>query len=177
MTITTQNSVSGTDGTPARIALMPAVAATVPAAAAVVLLAIFVTAEAAGLRPFASPPDANVAEAVAWGDAGQALAFIASGQDPNARWTIRQHVLDSHGDLHVTAVQAAVLSRRAELVELMFRHGARPDNPRGLACLAQAVGAAASLPPSVFGVADGEYYRGPSTGDMEAVALCGLPAD
>jgi hypothetical protein len=160
-----------------RISLLPVLALAVPALTSVALVALFVVAEAAGTRPLASPPDANVAEAVAWGDAGQALAFIMAGQDPNQRWTIRQDLLDSRGELHVTAIQAAVLSRRSELVGLMLRYGARAENPRALACLAQAVGIGQLLPPSTFGIVDGTYNEGRRSGGLEALSLCGFPAD
>jgi len=173
----TANPVAPARAVEGEIALLPALALIVPALSAAALLALFVVAEVAGLRPLASAPDANVAEAVAWGDAGQALAFIMSGQDPNERWAIRQDLLDSRGELHVTAIQAAVLSRRSELVALMLRHGGRAENPRGLACLSQAVGIGQLLPSSIFGVVEGDYYNGPQVGGMDALARCGFPSD
>jgi hypothetical protein len=160
-----------------RISLLPALAVAVPAVVAFLALAVFVVGEAGGAQPFAVAPAANVAEAVVSGDAGQALAFIMLGQDPNQRWPIRRDLLDSRGVVHVTAIQAAILGRRQELVGLMLRHGARPETPEGLACLAQAVEKGEELQPSVFGVADREYYRGPRIGGMEALSRCGFPAD
>ena len=159
-----------------RLALMPMLALFVPAAAAFIVLATFVTTEAAGFRPFALPPEANVAEALALGDAGQALAFITSGQDPNQRWVVREDLLESR-ELHVTAIQAAILSRHPELVGLLLRHGAQVDTPRGLACLAQSVDMGSALKPSTFGAPDGEYYQGPFIGGEYALARCGFPAD
>jgi hypothetical protein len=156
---------------------MPSVALAVPVVSAFLALGAFVIAEAAGARPFAVAPAANVSEAMAFGDAGQALVFIASGQDPNYRWTVRQDLVDSRGALHLTAVQAAVLARRPELVEFLLRHGARADDPEGLACLAQAVGRGAELPPSVFGATNTDYYHGPPIGGREALAQCGFPSD
>jgi len=160
-----------------RVALIPALALAVPVVLAFFVLCAFVIAEAAGARPFAVAPDANVAEATAFGDAGQALAFIASGQDPNHRWTVRQDLVDSRGALNLTAIQAAILARRPELVELLLRHGARADDPEGLACLAQAVGKGAELLPSVFGARNTDYYHGPPIGGREALAQCGFPFD
>ncbi len=160
-----------------RLSLLPALAVALPAVVAFIALGVFVASEAGGAQPFAVPPGSNVAEAVAWGDAGQALAFIMSGQDPNRRWPIRQDLLDSRGVVHVTAIQAAILARRPEIVGLMLRQGARPETPEGLACLAQAVDLGKQLEPSTFGVADRDYYRGPRISGMEALSRCGLPAD
>jgi hypothetical protein len=157
-------------------AMMPLLAIALPALCAFMLLVVFVIAEAAGANPIATAPDANVAEAIAFGDAGRALAFIMSGQDPNQRWTVRQDLLDDRGPLQVTAVQAAILSRRWELVELMLRHGARADSPRGLACLSQALGIGERVPPSVFGLPGDTYYEGPRTDGGEALERCGLAA-
>jgi hypothetical protein len=160
-----------------RLSLLPAMAAVLPVIVAFIALAVFVVCEVGGARPFAVAPDANVAEAVAFGDAAQALGFVMTGQDPNQRWPIRQNLLDSRGVVHVTAIEAAILARRPELVGLMMRQGARPEMPEELACLAQAVHMEKALPPSTFGIAAGDYYRGPLIEGMEALARCGFAAD
>ena len=160
-----------------RLSLLPALAAVVPVAVAFIALAMFVVGEAGGAQPFAVAPGANVAEAVAWGDAGQALAFIMAGQDPNRRWPVRQDLLDSRGVVHVTAIQAAILARRPELVGLVMRQGARPENPAALACLAQATGIGADVKPSLFGIADATYYTGPPLHGIDALDACGIPSE
>ena len=160
-----------------RIAVLPLVVVAGPTLIAVAALVTFVTLEASGHTPLATPPPVNVAEAVAWGDAARAVAFIRVGQDPNRRWPVREGVLDLRGEVHVTPVQAAILSRRPELVGLMLRNGARLDNGTAHACLSAAVGIAAELPPNTFGATPGANYSGPQLGGMTALTQCGLPAD
>lgn len=169
--------MTGLSNADERLSLPLALAAVVPTAVAFIALVTFVVGEAGGAKPYAVAPGANVAEAVAFGDAAQALGLLMAGQDPNQRWPIRRDLLDSRGVVHVTAIQAAILARRPELVGLMLRHGARPEAPEDLACLAQAVDMRKELQPSTFGVADREYYRGPRLSGGDALSQCGFPAD
>jgi hypothetical protein len=112
-----------------------------------------------------------------FGNAGEVLGFISSGQDPNQRWFIRPNLLDAGGAMHVTAVQAAILARRPEVVSLLLRRGARAENPAALVCLAQVVGKGTELPPDVFGITPTGYYEGPRLGGREALTTCGLLID
>ena len=158
-----------------RVSLAAVIAVSVPVLASFCLLLGFVMAEVTGARPFAEPPFDNVSEAAAFGDAAGVLAFIARGDDVNRRWGTRADLFDSRGPMTVTALEAAILMRRAEMVALLLRRGARPDNARALACLAQAVGQERALPASLFGVADARYYDGPVVGGRDAFAACRLP--
>jgi hypothetical protein len=158
-----------------RVPLAALLAASVPVLAGFSLLLGFVIAEASGARPFARPPAANVAEAASYGEAAGVLGFIARGDDVNQRWDTRADLFDARGPMKVTAVQAAILQRRAEVVALLLRRGARAENPTALACLAQAVGQERELPPSVFGMAERRYYDGPVVGGRDAFVACGLP--
>src|SRR6266850_3532144 len=149
----------------------------VPVSAAFCALLFFVGAEAAGARPFAIAPPSNVAEAVALGDAAQAVGFIRSGQSPDARWPVRQGLLDSQKAVRVTALQAAILSRNTEIAGLLLRQGAHAEHSESLACLAQADALGRELPPASFGAAPAEYYTGPMIRGAQALARCGLAVD
>jgi hypothetical protein len=166
---------AATDAPVLRVSLAAVIAVGVPVLAGFCLLLGFVVAEAVGARPFAAPPFDNVSEAAAFGDAARVLAYIARGDDVNRRWGTRADLFDSRGPMTVTAVQAAILMRRPEMVALLLRRGARTDNARALACLAQAVGQERALPASLFGIADARYYDGPVIGGRDAFAACGLP--
>jgi hypothetical protein len=157
--------------------MVTVVAMFVPVIVAFGLLVVFVIAEATGARPFAVAPSANVAEAAAFGDASDVLGFINSGQDPNQRWFVRQNLLDARAAIHLTAVQAAILSGRSKVVHLLLRNGARADNPAALACLAQVVGGGTELPPEVFGITATDSYQGPRLGTREALTMCGVQFD
>ena len=166
------------DATEARISLWAALAVAVPLAAAVLVIIAFVATEVAGVHVLTLAPPENVAEAVDLGDGARALALIRSGQDPNQRWLIPQgNVIDSRRDVHITPIEAAILTRRAEFVGLMLRHGARPETPAGLACLVQAVDIESDVPPSVFGLTDGTYYRGAPVRGIDALDTCGFPSE
>jgi len=168
--------VADADGcVPRRLSVAALVAVSVPVVGLFCLLLGFVAAEVAGARPLAMAPPANVAEAAAFGDAARVLAFIARGADVNQRWDTRTDLFDSRGPMKVTAVQAAILQRRAEMVGLLMRRGARPDDARALACLAQAVGQERALPATIFGVDEVRYYDGPVIGGRDAFEACGLP--
>ena len=145
------------------VPLTAALALAAPVLLAFCLLLAFVVAEVAGASPFAIDRPAGL------------LALIAQGQDVNARWEVRQDLLDSRGPQRVTAMQAAILMRRPEVVQLLLRRGARAGQPKELACLAQAVGVGRELPPSVFNAPDGRYYDGSPLGGIDALTRCGIP--
>jgi len=156
------------------VAIVSLAAVALPVLAAFLVLGAFVLAEALGTAPFAVTPPQNLAEAAAFGDAAGILARLSRGDDPNTRWPIRPTLVDA-GAVRATGVEAALLMRRAELVTLLLRRGARADDPRALACLAQAVGVGSAVPPHTFGAADERYYDGPPLGGREALMRCGLP--
>jgi hypothetical protein len=167
--------VADADGPVPRVSVPFVVAVSVPVVTSFCLLLGFVAAEVTGARPLAVAPPDNVAEAAAFGDAARVLAFIARGDDVNHRWETRADLFDSRGPMRVTAVQAAILQRRAEMVALLMRRGARPDDARALACLAQAVGQERAVPGTIFGAGDARHYDGPVIGGRDAFVACGLP--
>ncbi len=160
-----------------QMAVAPALAVALPIAAALFIIMLFVITEAAGLHPYTFAPAANVAGAVTYGDGARALALIADGQDPDERWVVEKDAIDSRRALRVTAIEAAMVTRRPEFVKLMLHHGAHPDAPSRLACLAQAMGLEAEVKPSLFGVRDGTYYTGPQLHSIEALEACGIPSE
>jgi len=161
-----------------RIPVVVLVAVGAPVLMAFAGLFLFVAAEAAGAHPFAVPPAANVAEAAAYGDAARMLVLMNEGQDPNNRWEVRQGMFDARKSLHVTALEAAILARRAEVATLLLRRGASAGaRGEAFACLAQAVSLGRELPPSTFGAVDREYYSGALIEGVQALSRCGLPLD
>jgi hypothetical protein len=107
-----------------------------------VLLATFAVLTFAGLEllgntPFSYGPERNVAEAAALGRASEVLRLLGAGQDPNRVWEIRRDMISST-ITRVTALEAAIWSRRAPLIRLLDQHGAIVDaeTRRHLTCLA-----------------------------------------
>src|SRR5438093_4924747 len=126
------NSVARADVEPLRVAeptgdvpVVALAAVFAPAVVAFILLAIVVSGESAGFRPFAAQPLHNVAEAAATGDAAFVQAFIVRGGNLDSRWDVARDLLDSRSSLRVTPVEAAILARQPELVGLLLRRGAR----------------------------------------------------
>lgn len=121
-----------------RLLLVGAVA---PALAAVAVSAAILVAAALGYSPpFWRGGTLTLAEAAALHDHGEVVRLIAGGQDPNASYPIRPSVLAARS---LTPLEAAVGARRAEVVDLLFLHGAKADASiwQRLHCFAQATGA------------------------------------
>jgi hypothetical protein len=97
----------------------------------------FSSLELLGRPPFAVGPFRNVAEAAGMGAASEVLRLLGMGEDPNRVLPIRGEIISS-SVRSATALEAAIWSRRRELVELLDRRGAIVDAPtrRHLACLA-----------------------------------------
>jgi hypothetical protein len=116
------------NGLAARIALPPL--------AGFVLVAVYVLVEALGFRPLARPEGDTVPEAAALGHAARAVQLIAEGQDASARHHVRAGYLgrDEH---ELTAIDAAILGRHAELVRLLQRSGASHWDSARTACYAR----------------------------------------
>ena len=89
--------------------------------AAIVLLAI-----ATGYRPFASPSDLTLSEAAALRDGLEITRLIRLGANPNARASVRRDIIRST-PLELTPLEAAVAIRRADVMALLVREGARID--------------------------------------------------
>jgi hypothetical protein len=113
-----------------------AVAAPVALMTAVILT--FTALELGGDTPLSYGPMRNVAEAAALGHASEVLRLRAAGQDPTRVWTVREDMISSTS-MEVTALEAAIWSRRVQLIELLDRQGAivGDDSRRHLACLAR----------------------------------------
>jgi hypothetical protein len=92
--------------------------------------------ELRGETPFSYGPVRNIAEAAAMGHASEVLRFLGDGQDPNKVWPVRRDIISST-ITRVTALEAAIWSRRVQLIELLDRQGAIDDESRRhLTCLA-----------------------------------------
>jgi hypothetical protein len=114
-----------------------ALAVAVPVALATAAIVTFSAMELGGGTPLSYGALRNVAEAAALGHASEVLRLMAAGQDPNRVWTVRTDMISSTVT-RVTALEAAIWSRRVQLIELLDRQGAivGEDSRRHLACLA-----------------------------------------
>jgi hypothetical protein len=140
---------TGRSGKPRRaIAVRSTTAALVfcaiaPCVMGTLLVLGFGMSELAGRTPFAYEPPANIAEAAGMGMSSEVLRYLRAGEDPHAVLYVRPHIISSE-ITRVTAVEAAVWSRRIRLMRLLDREGAL-DSPvlRGsLSCLAADIQAA-----------------------------------
>ena len=119
-----------------------AIAASLPPVLAVVAMVAFAIAETAGLDPLSFGTPRNIAEAAALGGSAEVVRLLQRGEDPARIMTIRPEII-SPAVRHISALEAAVWTRRLELVRLLERRGAiaAGERPR-LAALAADVGAA-----------------------------------
>jgi hypothetical protein len=108
----------------------------VPPVAGFVLVAAYVFVEALGFQPFARTDGDTVSEAAALGHAARALQLIAAGEDASARHQVRAGVVDRE-EHELTAIEAAILGRHAELVRLLQRSGARHSDSARSICYAR----------------------------------------
>ena len=88
------------------------------------LPAMIATAVAAASPLFWKGGSLTLSEAAALRDAGEVARQIASGADPNVAYPLRPGVLAAST---LTPLEAAVGSRRAEIVDLLLMHGATVD--------------------------------------------------
>ena len=86
------------------------------------LPALIATAAAAAAPAFWKGGSLTLSEAAALRDAGEVVRQIASGADPNATYPLRPGILDASS---LTPLEAAVDSRRAEMVDVLMGHGAK----------------------------------------------------
>jgi hypothetical protein len=98
--------------------------------------------ELIGRTPSSPGSVRNIAEATASGAAPEVVRLLAAGQDPNRVWPVRREIISSTMT-QVSAFEAAVVSRRPLMLELLHRQGARVDaqSQRHLQCLAGDLGA------------------------------------
>jgi hypothetical protein len=88
-------------------------------------------------------PATNMAEAAATRDAARVRVLAGRAVDPNARFPVRPGLLDGDAPREMTPLEAAIRSRREELVAVVIQLGARPDTDEAqrLQCVATAVDA------------------------------------
>jgi hypothetical protein len=117
-------------------------AACAPAAAVTVGMLLFAARELTGDTPFSPGRMRNVAEAAGTGEASEILRMLRQGQDPRQVWPVRPEIISST-ITRVSALEAAVWSRRAQVMVLLDRQGAITDEAqrRDLACLAADISA------------------------------------
>ena len=114
-----------------------AIAMAAPVVVGTLMIVTFSSLELLGHTPFAVGPFRNIAEAAGMGAASEVLRLLGNGEDPNRVLPIRGEIISS-SVRQATALEAAIWSRRRELVELLDRRGAIVDAPtrQHLACLA-----------------------------------------
>lgn len=108
-----------------------------PAVLATLVVVTFSGLELLGRTPFAIGPFRNIAEAAGMGAASDVLRLLGHGEDPTRVLPVRGEIISS-SVRRATALEAAIWSRRRELVELLDRRGAIVDaqTRQHLACLA-----------------------------------------
>jgi hypothetical protein len=118
----------GNAGTAVFVALPPVVA--------IGIVLAFVVAEVTGSTPFSYQPPANLAEAAGMGNAPEVRRYLELGQDPAQVMPVRPDIISSQ-ITRVTPLEAAIWSRRGQLVRIFERAGAlRDENTRQhVACL------------------------------------------
>jgi hypothetical protein len=102
---------------------------------------LFSLSELSGRTPFSYGPPVNIAEAAGLGAGGEVLRMLREGQNPHVVLPIRPEIISSTVT-RATAVEAAMWSRKAQLVELVDREGALadPEERRHAFCLARDLG-------------------------------------
>ena len=117
--------------------------AAIPVVAMTVAIAFFTVSETLGHTPFSLGSLRNIAEAAGLGSGPEVLRLLRQGEDPNQVLPVRGEIISS-SLTRVTALEAAVWSRRVELVKLLDANGAiKGDESRHhLACIARDINAA-----------------------------------
>ena len=123
-----------------RLTTLPALCAAIPPLAAVGFCGAVLGAAAFGYTPtFWQGGPLTLAEAAALRDQGEVARLIEAGADPNLEYALRPDVLAVS---RATPLEAAVLARRPEIVQLLMREGAAVEERgwRHLHCLAAEIG-------------------------------------
>jgi hypothetical protein len=115
--------------------------AALPPALATVGVLWFSGSELAGRTPFSFGPPVNIAEAAGLGSGAEVLRLLRAGEDPSLVLPIRREIISSTVT-KASAVEAAVWSRKVQLVELLVREGALtdPQQRHHVLCLSRDVG-------------------------------------
>jgi hypothetical protein len=113
-----------------------------PAAAAALAVLLFVAIELPGGSPLSLGRPQNIAEAAGLGSGAEVMRLLQAGEDPTRIYTVRPEVISPSVD-RASALEAAVWSRRLELVRLLDATGALTgDLRRDIVCLAKDLEAA-----------------------------------
>ena len=101
-------------------------------------LALALALGAFGHHPMWPHHPLNLSEAAAVRDEAEVVRLIGYGEDPNVRRDIRPGVLFNYA-VRLTPLEAAVASRRAQMVERLLANGALMDADlwNSLRCLAR----------------------------------------
>lgn len=100
------------------------------------LVMTYLVAEAIRPGSFSAPRLRTISEAVAAGNAGQALEMMSQGASIDAVGHVREGVFEA-GAYDVTPIEAAILTRRVEAVRLLIRSGADSARSKLAVCLAR----------------------------------------
>ena len=114
-----------------------ACAVAIPVVAATVGVLLFAAVEVAWRTPLAYDRPRNIAEAAGMANGSEVLRFLRSGEDPTVVMEVRPENISASVS-RVTALEAAILSRRIRLVQLFGRERALVDSDQRerLACFA-----------------------------------------
>lgn len=102
-----------------RLFVIAAIPAVLAAAARVVFLILAIW----DLHPFWLFEPLNLSEAASLRDGGEVARLLAEGHDPNAVYPVRGGFLRDE-EIRVTPIEAALASRRGEIVQLLIDAGA-----------------------------------------------------
>lgn len=121
----------------ARSSRVTLIVAALPPCAATVAVIVFVVFESFGHTISSEGPVRNLAEAAAMGSISEVVRFLSAGEDPNRIVTVRPYAISS-SIKRVTALEAAIWHRSAELMKLLDDAGAIVDRDTRdhLTCLA-----------------------------------------
>ena len=112
------------------------IAALAPVCLATLAVIVFVLFEMSGRTLWSEGPLRNLAEAAAMGSVSEVVRLLQAGEDPNKVVEVRPFAISS-AIRRVTALEAAVWHRSAQLMELLDRTGAIDgDTRRRITCLA-----------------------------------------
>jgi hypothetical protein len=111
-------------------------AAALPAVIATLAVVGLATIETGGYTPMSLQP-ANLAEAVGLGNAAETLRLLAYGESPYRVEPVRRELITSM-EMRLTPLEAAIYSKKLELVRLLDSRGVIVDSGTraALACLA-----------------------------------------
>lgn len=109
---------------------MSGIAVALPPLALAALTVAMLLAAVAGRHPMWHVPEFNLSEAAGSRDAASVVWLILRGEDPNAPRAVRAGIIDTRQYPSMTPIEAALESRRVEIVHLLLQRGAVVDEAR-----------------------------------------------